>query len=338
VTSRADGRRIAKQGRCAERANVLILSAGRRVELVQEFQAAIRRLLPDSRVVAADALPDGSAACHVADGSAQLRRVGDAGYEHDLIALCDRLSIGLVVPTIDTELPTLARLRDTIAAYGTYACVSDAQLVAHCRDKRLTGTVFNAMDIPYPRIFDRHDVTFPCFCKPFDGSSSVGAEVLHSAAHLTDRHLGDPKVMFMELIGSDFHEYTADAYYDRVGQLKCLVPRERLEVRSGEVSKGITHGSFVYEFLWPRLQRLAGARGCCTVQVFGNPVTGGVIGLEINPRFGGGYPLTAAAGANYAEWLIREYLYGADIPVFDGWQRNLLMLRYDAKVLVHVPD
>lgn len=320
------------------RANVLILSAGRRVELVQEFQAATRRLLPESRVVAADALPHCSAACQIADACAQLPRVGDAAYEDGLIALCDRLSIGLIVPTIDTELPTLARLRDTLGAQGTYACVSDAHLVTHCRDKRLTGTVFNAIDIPYPRIYERHDVEFPCFCKPFDGSSSVGAEVLHSADHLTDRQLGDPKLMFMELIGSDFREYTADAYYDRTGQLKCLVPRERLEVRSGEVSKGITHGSFVYTFLWPRLQHLDGARGCCTVQVFGNPVTGAVIGLEINPRFGGGYPLTAAAGANYAEWLLREYFHGADIPVFEGWQRNLLMLRYDAKVLVHVSD
>ncbi|MUL46242.1 carbamoyl phosphate synthase large subunit [Mycobacterium sp. CBMA293] len=324
--------------RCADRANILILSAGRRVELVQEFQAATRRLLPGSRVMAADALPEGSAACHIADAYAQLPRVGDPAYEDDLIALCDRLAIGLIVPTIDTELHTLAGLRDAMSAHGTYACVSDAPLVTRCRDKRLTGAVFNAIDIPYPRIYDRHDVKFPCFCKPFDGSSSVGVEVLHSAAHLTDRQLSDPKVMFMELIGSDFHEYTADAYYDRSGQLKCLVPRERLEVRSGEVSKGITHGSFVYRFLWPRLQRLAGVRGCCTIQVFGNPVTGAVVGLEINPRFGGGYPLTAAAGANYAEWLIREYLLGADIPVFDGWERNLLMLRYDAKVLVHAPD
>ena len=81
-----------------------------------------------------------------------------------------------------------------------------------------------------------------------------------------------------------------------------------------------------------------GARGCCTFQVFGSPRSGEVIGLEINPRFGGGYPLTAAAGADYAEWLIREYLLGRDIPDFDDWQRNLMMLRYDAEVLVHGGD
>jgi carbamoyl-phosphate synthase large subunit len=143
--------------------------------------------------------------------------------------------------------------------------------------------------------------------------------------------------MFMERIGNEYREYTVDAYYGRSGQLKCVVPRERIEIRAGEVSKAITHGGFVLEYLRPRLPHLAGARGCCTIQVFGNRETGSVIGLESNPRFGGGYPLTAAAGTDYAEWLIREYLLGEDVPMFDAWERDLMMRRYDAKVVVHGP-
>ena len=133
---------------------------------------------------------------------------------------------------------------------------------------------------------------------------------MHTAADLTDRMLNDPQLMFMERIGNVYREYTVDAYYGRSGQLKCVVPRERIEIRAGEVSKAITHGGFVLEYLRPRLPHLAGARGCCTIQAFGNRETGSVIGLEINPRFGGGYPLTAAAGTDYAEWFIREYLVG----------------------------
>src|SRR5207248_10629251 len=177
--------------------------------------------------------------------------------------------------------------------------------------------VFEAMGVRYPQIYDRRSPSFPCVVKPFDGSSSVDVSIVRTSADLTERMLEDPRMMFMELVGSEFREYTVDAYYDRHGQLKCLVPRERLEVRAGEVSKAITHGGFVFEFLQPRLKRLAGARGCCTFQVFGSPRSGEVIGLEINPRFGGGYPLTAAAGADYAEWLIREYLLGRDIPDLD---------------------
>jgi carbamoyl-phosphate synthase large subunit len=56
--------------------------------------------------------------------------------------------------------------------------------------------------------------------------------------------------------------------------------------------------------------------------------------LEINPRFGGGYPLSYAAGAKYPGWLIDEYLLNKEVPFFDGWESDLLMLRYDSQVLV----
>ncbi|RTZ49695.1 hypothetical protein EJ377_05105 [Chryseobacterium arthrosphaerae] len=58
------------------------------------------------------------------------------------------------------------------------------------------------------------------------------------------------------------------------------------------------------------------------------------MGIEINPRFGGGYPLSYLAGANYPEWLLKEYFMGHDIPYFEDWEDNLLMLRYDDEVLV----
>ncbi|SKO11952.1 carbamoyl phosphate synthase-like protein [Mycobacteroides abscessus subsp. massiliense] len=60
--------------------------------------------------------------------------------------------------------------------------------------------------------------------------------------------------------------------------------------------------------------------------------------MEINPRFGGGFPLTYAAGGNYPGWLIQEYIGGQDIPFSDDWENNLIMLRYDAKVLVREHD
>ena len=61
-----------------------------------------------------------------------------------------------------------------------------------------------------------------------------------------------------------------------------------------------------------------------------------IYGIEINPRFGGGYPLSYLAGANFPQWLIQEYLTTDDeIPFFNDWEQNLMMLRYDDKVLVH---
>jgi carbamoyl-phosphate synthase large subunit len=56
--------------------------------------------------------------------------------------------------------------------------------------------------------------------------------------------------------------------------------------------------------------------------------------LEINPRFGGGYPLTRLAGACFEDWIVGEYLFNEDIHFCDTWQRQLMMLRYDSEILV----
>ena len=58
-------------------------------------------------------------------------------------------------------------------------------------------------------------------------------------------------------------------------------------------------------------------------------------GIEINPRFGGGYPLSYLAGGNFPKWIIQEYIYNEKLDYYHDWEDNLLMLRYDDEVLVH---
>lgn len=82
----------------------------------------------------------------------------------------------------------------------------------------------------------------------------------------------------------------------------AFFPRERIEVRSGEISKSATRRNFVYDHLLAGLPGLAGARGCITLQRFANEATGRFAGIEINPRFGGGFPFSYSAGANYPGW------------------------------------
>lgn len=60
------------------------------------------------------------------------------------------------------------------------------------------------------------------------------------------------------------------------------------------------------------------------------------MGIEVNPRFGGGYPLSYLAGANFPKWIMEEYLLNKEITDnFNSWESNLLMLRYDNEILVH---
>lgn len=315
--------------------NVLLLSAGRRVELLQAFKNEVARRHLSAKVYATDLKPKLSAACHVADRAFSMPRVTDKGYMDHLLELCIREDVGLVVPTIDTELLGLAEARDRFAAEGVHLVISDESLIYRCRDKRHTRDFFCELEISTPRIMDRDDLSFPCFAKPFDGSRSVGAAKLNTASEFTESMRNDSKMMFMEYIDTSHEEYTVDIYFDRAGHLRCLVPRHRVEIRDGEVNKGVTRRNHVYTYLLERLNYVQGARGCLTLQIFAHPTGNRYAALEINPRFGGGFPLSYAAGANYPGWLIDEYLFGRDIQFFDRWEPDLLMLRYDAQVLVH---
>ncbi len=315
--------------------NILLLSAGRRVELAQAFKAEITYRRLDAKLLATEMRPEVSAACQVVDRAVKAPRVTDPSYIDFLLTTCKTELVGLVIPTIDTELLLLSEHREAFAAEGIHLIISDESLIRICRDKRLTADLFKSLDIDTPKIYERSAINFPCFAKPYDGSCSIGAAAVLTPDMLSDAMLTDEKMMFMEMIDSTHQEYTVDAYYDRQGLLRCFVPRLRIETRAGEVSKGVTRRNHVFDYLKDKLPNLQGARGCITLQLFSNAETGRFAALEINPRFGGGYPLSYSAGANYPGWLIDEYLLGKEVAFKDDWEANLMMLRYDAKVLVH---
>lgn len=315
--------------------NILVTSSGRRVELLQDFKREQRKYLPKNKLFAIDYRPDLSAACHIADVSHQCPKVTDPNYSEFLLEYCLNNKIGLVIPTIDTELILLSQQQQRFQKNGVYLCVSDNALIEKCRDKRKTGELLNHYEIKYPKIYSKDDLQFPCFAKPYNGSCSIGAKAIQNEQFLDIETRSNPDMIFMELIDKSYCEYTIDTYFDKFSNLKCLVPRKRIEVRAGEVSKGITKKNFLYESLIKKISHLSGARGCLTMQFFVNEYKRDYIGLEINPRFGGGYPLSYAAGANYPAWLIKEYLLDEPIDFFDSWENNLLMLRYDAKIIVH---
>lgn len=315
--------------------NILVLSAGRRVELIKSFQVAAKRIGIEAKVIAADYKPFYSSACYVADFHISTPHVASDGYIDSLLQVCKENEVGLVVPTIDTELLILAKHREKFERQEINIIISDDSLIDYCRDKRKSAELFKDIKIDSPEIYPRSAIKFPCFSKPYDGSCSIGAAALFDASMLTGAILENDKMMFMELIdGNCYTEFTVDIYYDRFGALKCLVPRQRIEVRGGEVSKGVTRKGPIYDYLLNRMHSLQGARGCITFQVFVDISTNKFYALEINPRFGGGFPLTDCAGAKYPEWLIREYLLCEKIAFFDDWEENLMMLRYDAHVLV----
>ena len=315
--------------------NILITSAGQRVALVRGFQETLKRFFSEAKVFTTDMNPRLAPAAYVSDKCFTVPRCTSEDYIETLLTLCFENEIGMIVPTIDTELAILAANKDIFAKQGIFVSVSDYNFIMMCRDKRNTGEFFEKHGIRVPKPIDKYHPTFPLFAKPYDGSLSTNLHYIKNAEELTTEILEDPKLLFMEYIDKEvYKEYTVDMYYGKDNKVKCIVPRERIKIRAGEINKGLTEKEPLTQYLYDRLETIKGCVGCICIQVFLNPQTCDVVGIEINPRFGGGYPQTYAAGGNYAENLIREFFLGEEIKYKDDWKDHLLMLRYDDAVYV----
>jgi carbamoyl-phosphate synthase large subunit len=315
--------------------NVLLTSLGRRIALLQAFRQEVQRF-GGGRVLGTDVSPL-SAGFHAADGAFQVPRCTDPDYVPRLLEVVRKERVRVVVPLIDTELATLARHREAFLAEGCHAIVSDLPQVLVTRDKARTAERFRELGFHAPRVFTRAElerperVPYPVFLKPADGSSSIGALRIDRPDELR-YHLARTDAPVVQEF-QDGDEFTIDVFCDLAGRVRCVVPRWRLETRAGEVSKGVTVKDRAMMDEASRLvTALGGCRGCVTLQCF-RTAEGRHVFFEANLRFGGGYPLSYAAGANFPGWILRA-VAGEEIPEFDGWEDRLLMLRYDDAVFV----
>jgi carbamoyl-phosphate synthase large subunit len=113
------------------------------------------------------------------------------------------------------------------------------------------------------------------------------------------------------------------------------VPRRRIETRGGEVSKGVTIRQPPVITLAKQIaEALPGGYGVLNVQIFYDEKTDALAVIEINPRFGGGYPLAHEAGAHMTRWLLEDVFDLPSTATDDNWRDGLVMLRFDEAVFV----
>lgn len=318
--------------------NILITSAGRRVSLIKSFQKELKTVYPNAKVFASDSEPILSAGCHVADAYFEVPRLEKSYYIEELSKICKDNAISLIIPTIDTELVELARCRSYFKKLGITILISSTSFIKKCRNKRVIHDFFLSNGIAIAKEYSKTTYQLPLFIKPIDGSRSVDTYVIKNQEDFRDVHFKNDKLMFLEYLDHElYEEYTCDLYYSKSHDLKCVVPRKRIEVRDGEVYKAVTKNNNLVTYIRTHLSHIKGAVGCLTVQFFMNTADEAkIVGIEINPRFGGGYPLSYLAGANFPKWIIDEYLLNKTLEdQFNSWESDVLMIRYDDEILVH---
>ena len=320
--------------------NILILSAGRRVELVNCFKNARDRLGIKGNIVAADC-SELAPALYFADMNEIVPRISEGDkYIESIISICNNLDIALIVPTIDTELLLLAENREKIEnASNARGLISSETVISTCRNKKNTQVFLEKHGFLVPKMFTdkelddektRSKLKFPLFIKPLDGSSSINAYKVNNLTELdTYRELIDEPMVqdFME--GT---EYTVDVFLDFDSHIITIVPRIRMATRSGEIAKGMIIRDRDIMRDVTRLMQILKPIGHITVQCM--KTKRGIEYIEINPRFGGGAPMSIMAGADSCENIYR-LLAGEKLEYNENFRDHLTFLRFDQSIMLN---
>jgi carbamoyl-phosphate synthase large subunit len=314
---------------------VLITCVGRRVELVQAFREAGRLLRQPTMVYGTD-VSWLAPAMHIVDRAVQIPPIENPRYIPSLLQLVEKQKIDLVVPTIDTDLPKLSAGREKFERLECRILVSPPETVEICQDKVKTFEWLTAAGLSTPATWTyeefqkRRRFRFPYFIKPRFGSASLGARRVGSMEELWAFAPLVPNPLIQEF--AEGVEHTLDVYLGFDGVVKCVVPRRRIDVRWGEVCKGQVVKDTGLMAVGRRVaEALPGPIGVWTVQTMRDR-DGRIQVIEINPRFGGGAPLSIAAGAHFPKWLLTELQGRRPRIAFDGFTDGMQMLRYDQSV------
>jgi len=318
--------------------SVLFACIGRRVSLLQSFRKASRSLGIKACLMGTDVSPLSPAWC-LCDKAFLVSPVTHRDYIRQLLSIAAEHRVRLLVPTVDLDLAVLARNRQRFESIGCKILVSDPETIETCQDKRKTFRFLSRHGFTTPLTVGPHRMltgprhgrpSYPCVLKPSDGYASRHNVVVKDRRELAFFAQRIPRAICQPLIRGT--EYTCDVYVDFHGKVRTVVPRRRIEVRSGEVSKAqVVKDRAIMERAADVVAALGAGPGVITVQLI-VARGGGIHIIEINPRFGGGAPLSIRAGADFPRWLFLELLGREPQIRFDGFRDGLLMLRYDSQV------
>jgi len=334
--------------------NVLLTSAGRRNYLLRYFQEALNGA---GWVIAVDASAD-APALQEADAAFTVPRIDSPSYIDRLIEICSDCEVRLLVPLNDLEVPIKAEQRDEFLAVGTVPLISSPELVNLCFDKWETYRFLTMMGIPAPLTFcsledafsslARNDIAYPLVVKPRWGTASIGIEYVNDddelvsayslvkskvrrsiVAAVSSRDPGRDVLVQQFLEGT---EYGLDVISDLGGKHVATFVKEKLSMRAGETDKAMTVEHPAASSMAERLAAVLNHRGFLDCDIIEGET--GLYVLEINPRFGGGYPFSHMAGANIPAALLAWVAGKAANPDWLSIQVGVVSAKCDRLVRV----
>lgn len=308
----------------------LLTSAGRRVELVRAFRRAYAALGLQGGVIAADRDPL-APALRAADWSYLVPPLNSPEYISSVERICREEGVGLIFPLIDPDIPVLAAHRDALEATGAKLASVTPEAAAIAADKWRTTKLLGELGLDPPASWMEAaavpaDTPFPLFIKPRFGSAGKNTFRIGDWRELEffTRYVADP--IIQEFLPGP--EITSDVICDLDGEVLAVISRKRIEVRWGEVAKGVTLRDARIEKACIKVAQALRVFGPITVQCL---MKDGVPRFsEINARLGGGAPLGIAAGADWPLWLLaRAARLPVDVPPVGTFVRPLYMTRFD---------
>ena len=316
---------------------LLFTGVGRRIELLQAFRNAALVLNKSLKIYGADMAGTAPALCYC-DFTRKVVAMKDPGYIDNLLDICKKDKIDLLIPTIDTDLLVLSRNKEKFEEIGTRVMISEPDKVLICRDKNNTSQFFVDCGLAAPmpvNDVERYVGGFPAFIKPKDGSSSINAFKVEDKEELLMYSQQVEDYIIQPFISGK--EYTIDIFCDFDGKPISIIPRERMQVRAGEVLKTQI---FMDETMIKEAKALCRAFKPCgpiTVQLIQDEKTGVNYYIEINPRYGGGAPLSMKAGARSAEYILR-LLSGEEVKEPEHISDGAIYSRFDQSVCIEEGD
>lgn len=310
--------------------NILFTCAGRRNYLINYFKDALDgngRVFAVDNQLTAPALVD-------ADVAIKVPPIYDSGYMDHLKEIVASHKINAIISLNDLELPLLSEHKDELESLGAKVIVSDPEVIDIAFDKWKTFTFFKEIGVGTPKTFltlkdaknamDKGELHYPLIVKPRWGSASIAIDIVENEEELELAYqlqrIKIQKSILKNVSSSDIEksiliqekiegdEYGIDILNDFKGNHYGSFIRKKIAMRSGETDKAISVIDHNFSKIAETIARKTKHIGNMDCDFFVKD--GEVFYLEMNPRFGGGYPFSHEAGINtpaiYIAWLNGE--------------------------------